>query len=138
MFNMNLVQLIKERRAWSAALFNQHLPWTIQFPLDGPESPTQPQSAPGPQRRPRRLRGPAPLEELLNPWPQPAGLGSEHEGHVKGRDQGGIYCYLVHSAQGALVPPVHAQVDERSPDAAGLACSQVEQLLADAVQETVG
>lgn len=85
----------RERGAWSAALLNQQLPWTIQFSLDSPEACTQPQSVLEPCRH---LWWLATLEELLNFWPQSTGLEPQHQGHLKGRDKGGVHCYLVHSA----------------------------------------
>lgn len=69
--HINAVQLIWERSAWSAALLNQQLPWTIQFPLDSPEARTQPQSGLVPCRC---LRGHTTPEELLNLWPQSSGF----------------------------------------------------------------
>lgn len=80
-----------------AAFFNQQFFRTVQFPLDGPEAAAQPQGFVVPRRHCRW--GLATFEELLHFGPQSTGLEPQDQGHVEGWDQGGIHCYLIHSAQ---------------------------------------
>lgn len=114
-----------------SAFFDEQSFRTIQFLLDHAEAGAQLQGLPY-----RRGGGGLWAEEPLDLRPQPLRLEPQHQGELEGGDEVGVHGELLHAL--ARLPALHAEVDEGPPQAAGLAGRQVQELLADVLQQFLG